>query len=458
MMMMMKRREIAYLWALLLCSALACEHDWLGGSEVLRRVAFGGVRATRVFVAASLLLASHLFAWRGSRWQMAPAMLVHFFLMSVYSAAVAKWCNESHVTLADAVQASLFGDDAAAGPQLVVTLWPAIGAVALVLLSAVLNWLFPLVQFPRLRGPFRVGVTTYHIVPSTPPAHKAPKANKENGDEESPDEFNLRVYYPAGRRRSAAQAGGDRDRMINEMRHGKQNDVDGDDDDGGEQTHASSIDYTDADIFRSPWLVHGHATASGFARFAKIPPFLFSHMHNFQIPAGRNAPLVRRQECDKLPVIVFSHGLGATPCCYHATMLELASHGYLVAAVEHNDRSSAMIRMRDGEVRYYTPLADLKEQRQATEYEVRHAQLMHRVSEVAWSLDHLAALNRGDRDDFPHEFYSTMSASHGRREPPDFTGRIDMGRVASMGHSFGGATATESARLDYRIHACVKYS
>ncbi|KAJ4438325.1 hypothetical protein ANN_14267 [Periplaneta americana] len=60
---------------------------------------------------------------------------------------------------------------------------------------------------------------------------------------------------------------------------------------------------------------------------------------NCYIPVVWNADV--RKEGAKLPVVILSHGLGASRFLYSSICVELASHGFLVAAVEHRDKSAS---------------------------------------------------------------------------------------------------------------------
>ena len=61
---------------------------------------------------------------------------------------------------------------------------------------------------------------------------------------------------------------------------------------------------------------------------------------NVYVPALWQAPLLESNE--RLPVIILSHGIGGNRTTYSTFCLELASHGFLVAAIEHRDGSASM--------------------------------------------------------------------------------------------------------------------
>ena len=72
----------------------------------------------------------------------------------------------------------------------------------------------------------------------------------------------------------------------------------------------------------------------------------FMRMYNYYsigpvVRAAYGGPLKPKQSREGYPVAVLSHGLGGNRCMYSATSISLASHGYVVANVEHRDQSAS---------------------------------------------------------------------------------------------------------------------
>uniref|UniRef100_A0A8C2IMC6 Platelet-activating factor acetylhydrolase n=1 Tax=Cyprinus carpio TaxID=7962 RepID=A0A8C2IMC6_CYPCA len=155
-----------------------------------------------------------------------------------------------------------------------------------------------------------------------------------------------------------------------------------------------------------------------------------------KIPAAWNASF---KPDGKYPVIIFSHGLGAFRTLYSAICVELASQGFIVAAVEHRDESaSATFYFRE----HTEPGTKKPLKPDENEFPLRNKQVKHRAEECIRALDILFDINSGKsvenvlQCDFD---LSTMENS------------MDLCRIAIMGHSFGGATVIECLCKDVKF-------
>jgi predicted dienelactone hydrolase len=119
------------------------------------------------------------------------------------------------------------------------------------------------------------------------------------------------------------------------------------------------------------------------------------------------------------PVLFFSPAWGAGRTDYTSFYEALASHGYVVAAMEHEkDLNGPFLGMNSGEFREADALA------------------RRRGEDAAYVLDQLTKRNERDPEKL-------------------VTGRLDLSRVGILGHSFGGAAAAEACWLDPRFKAVI---
>ncbi len=139
------------------------------------------------------------------------------------------------------------------------------------------------------------------------------------------------------------------------------------------------------------------------------------------------------------PVVLFSHGLGTTGFNYTCLLEDLVSRGYVVASIEHTYIALA-VWFPDGRVvlrHDEAPPSGLSREKQWKWMVARATQLLSEgAADVRFVLDRVRA-QQGDTGEFL------------------LTGKIDLNRIAAMGHSAGADFAARACQLDARLKACV---
>jgi pimeloyl-ACP methyl ester carboxylesterase len=144
----------------------------------------------------------------------------------------------------------------------------------------------------------------------------------------------------------------------------------------------------------------------------------------------------------RLPVVLFSHGDSASTFAYTTAIEDLVSHGVVVAAVEHPFSSTAIV-YGDGRI------VQFADRRPTTE---RPANLPY-FEGVGLAMNDVRRRNEIQADDLL--FVIDRLQALDRDEPSSpFYGRLDLDRVAAVGHSLGGMTAVRACQRDRRVKAC----
>ncbi|RDW69117.1 uncharacterized protein DSM5745_08877 [Aspergillus mulundensis] len=239
---------------------------------------------------------------------------------------------------------------------------------------------------------------------------------------------------------------------------------------------------------RHRWLIEPiRLRGEGFARFANISNWFTDRVFAFvlwamagsvRIPADVDIPLRDPSTTDKLgepqadsahryPVVVFSHGMAASRTDYTQLCGELASCGYVVAALEHRDGSGPGSVVRRGGGRKGTVLSTdpgreggrarpgarrlrsvlhfatkhLQHEPPLDEEGLQRAQIAFRQAEMEETVRVLRMLNAGDGE--------SVFRHNARREGTHLAGwrgRLDVERVIVAGHSYGATGVLGSCR------------
>lgn len=146
--------------------------------------------------------------------------------------------------------------------------------------------------------------------------------------------------------------------------------------------------------------------------------------------AVTNAPPLKMG--GQFPVILFSHGYSATTFSYTAQIENFVSHGYVVVAIEHTD-AAGLVLFPDGRIRLF-----------------RNPPVSPSIHDPLKAM--IASAEEGTQigaEDL--RFVLDMLA----KQKSSVTRMMDLGRVAAVGHSYGGTLSARACQIDAQIKACI---
>ncbi|KAJ6456663.1 platelet-activating factor acetylhydrolase [Mycena sanguinolenta] len=211
------------------------------------------------------------------------------------------------------------------------------------------------------------------------------------------------------------------------------------------------------------WFPHLAQTINGFLRMASRDswayrmatyPIAAALVRGTTLPAFAAAPVKIPEDGSRWPLIIFSHGAGSSRLLYSALAGQLASHGYIVAAVEHRDGTgpSSTITTPDGRSRkldflnwrdIHWPDCEVQPQDDTT---LRHDQLKVRLAELRAVHTALVSLSTGAADFAPiAAAHPTLKASAPSIDWTRWAHCLDAARPIMCGHSLGGSAALLAA-------------
>ncbi|XP_031353708.1 platelet-activating factor acetylhydrolase-like isoform X2 [Photinus pyralis] len=183
-------------------------------------------------------------------------------------------------------------------------------------------------------------------------------------------------------------------------------------------------------------------TIDGISQAIFLKPFILRFITRLFYASKVYSPALFGEKINtenKLKCIILSHGYASNRYFYSVICNELASRGYLVAAIEHRDNSSCFTyyynSKEDVENDVKTPIR--VRQVHVGHYMERNKQVNHRADECSRLLDFLIRLNGGE---VPFNILDDLNKNLDFKLS-DLVGRLDLDSLTIAGHSFGGATA-----------------
>lgn len=284
----------------------------------------------------------------------------------------------------------------------------ALFSIMLLISSTVLAFILPVFNLPNPTGPYMVGTTTFMLEHS----------EREEVITEEPDDLRrlmVRAWYPADSLNSEAE----------QM----------------EYMHPYEAQY--------------------FAKKYGLPAFTLDHLKHIETFAYLDLSVSEQEST--FPVLLFSHGYNVAPATYASFVTEIASHGYIIFAVNHPYQSVATV-FPDGEKvafdyqyeskkfeNVWEQIVELEEQFWAADTDSAKRDVIREISDLYPN----AEMMRHWSDDlsFVIDELERMNINDENR----FCSKMNLDKIGVFGHSAGGGTAGQLMISDSRVTAGINW-
>ncbi|KAF2181699.1 hypothetical protein K469DRAFT_713302 [Zopfia rhizophila CBS 207.26] len=147
----------------------------------------------------------------------------------------------------------------------------------------------------------------------------------------------------------------------------------------------------------------------------------------------------------KFPLVVFTHGMAGMSQSYSHYLGSIASHGVVVAAIEHRDGSGpgSIIHFKGEKERtvWHVQVEDLEHDPPMTASDLKVAQLAFRETEAIETIRLFRMLNAGHGD-----LIQNLKPNSPRTVLPAFKNRLNMSAITIAGHSYGATGALQALK------------
>ncbi len=183
---------------------------------------------------------------------------------------------------------------------------------------------------------------------------------------------------------------------------------------------------------RAPWIENSEQMLPALARAGGLPAWMLNHLQYIRTHSYWAAPV---QAQDMFPVVLFDHGLWGYRSQNTFLVEDLASHGYVVFAVEH-PYGAAQSVFQDGTITTY------------------HEAVLPDSSDPTYDAATRRLTNQWLED---NQFLLDYLAAAPTLEVNGLSDHLDLNRVALTGHSTGGSSVLSFCALDDRCATFVTF-